>query len=75
MQRLGVVGPNGICGSDNPRLIFSCDREYKTQGAIALRDETMDGKLHRSDATDLPPSLGVGLWIGLIQFGYDAFNT
>lgn len=75
MQGLGIVRPDGIGGSDNPQLIVSCDREYKTQGAIAFRDEAMDAKFHRSDATYLSPSLRVRLWIGLIQLGHDAFNT
>ena len=75
MQGPGIVGPDGIGGPDNPQLIFSCDREYKTQGAIPFRDEAMNGQFHRSDSTDLSPSLRVRLWIGLIQFGDDAFNT
>jgi hypothetical protein len=75
MQDLGIVGPDGVRSSDDPQLIICGNREDKTQGAIALGDEALDVKFHRSKATYLSPSLGVRLWIGLIQFGYDAFNA
>ena len=75
MQDLGIVGPDGVRTSDDPQLIIRGNREDKTQGAIALGDEAMDVKFHRSNATYLSPSLGVRLWIRLIQFGDDAFNA